>query len=190
LSSSHRSATCSKREMVLNSGPSAQDWCFWSETGDKLNMITRIGTTVLRFAIRTMLLPCLLATLPSTVAGSDIVNLAGDQAFESFMASYIRAINNRDPSALERLVHPDCLAVRNVNNPAFNFWLKNELKRTVPGTYRTNVTRLPTDFPTGNCPVQPTHQLQWDFVMEQPRTDWTIMRRLIKDGGRWYLVLP
>lgn len=132
----------------------------------------------------------IVVVIPQASFGSGNVNLTGDPAFATFMSSYAQAINTRDSSALERLVHPDCLSVRNENVAAFNFWLKNEQKRTVPSTYQTRITKLPADYPIGNCPVRPTHKLQWDFVIEQPRTDWTITRHLIRDNGQWYLVLP
>ena len=123
------------------------------------------------------------------VAGSSRADPAGD-----FVARYVAAVNAGSEDGIVALLHPATRACMDeASGDFFDYILANELKRSIPDTYRLTVTPVADDetlLMAGmlGYPVRPSHTLQIDFD-DGPYSGTTIISYAIDDGGLWHTVI-
>ena len=122
------------------------------------------------------------------LAGSARADPAGD-----FVARYVSAVNAGGEAGIVALYHPaDRACMDESNADYFDYLLSNELKRTIPETYRLTVTPVAGDavlLKEGiiGYPARPSHTLQID-TDDGAYGGTTIIRYAIEDGGTWHTV--
>ena len=114
---------------------------------------------------------------------------------KAFAAAFADAVNSDRIDNLQALVHPACLKgisqeVQEFQEEAF----KRDLRRTIPASAKWATAPIGPDDPLPFVPmftyaVRPTLTVQVDFA-ESPNQEVTIIRQIVVENGKWWLVLP
>lgn len=108
---------------------------------------------------------------------------------------FVKAINDKDIDARKKILHPKtAVCINPQTEPFFDWIFSRQFKYVIPADYKTKTKPypdgelLPTDAKS-NYPVHPTHIMQIDYSTGPYRST-TIMLSIVKEGQRWYEVLP
>ena len=121
----------------------------------------------------------------------------GDPAQQTLAKAYIAAVDARDVAALRGLLHPAVHGcIDDANRDVFESILARELKeRPRSSSYRILSVGSPGTFTPPwppnlfRYPVEPTHEVQWEFAFSATRSR-TVIRHIAIADGAWFVVLP
>jgi hypothetical protein len=114
---------------------------------------------------------------------------------EAFARLFVDAVNSKSPERRLALLHPKSKACINAQTQPFYDWIfARQSKRAIPAKYKAAAEplagkqSLPSDGKS-DYPLRPSHQLQIDFDTG-PYSSTSIVLFIVRDGARWYEVLP
>lgn len=115
-----------------------------------------------------------------------------------FVQKYVKAVNGKDTSQLEQLMHPECRECLNPYEDYVNDQFKQSFKYSIPDTYAATIKPLSDRdkdffekvFQLGpkiglNYPIIPTHRLDISFD-ENPHSSAGITDFLVQGGDHFY----
>lgn len=114
---------------------------------------------------------------------------------DAFVKAFVSAINAKDASQLEALIHPKCrAAVTDSSRAFFDEMSKRDLARKIPADYGLTVTPIAADDPLPfaamvTYPARPTHTVQIDYEESENRGV-TLVRWVVVEEGKWWLCQP
>jgi hypothetical protein len=109
---------------------------------------------------------------------------------------FVDAVNSKSAERRLALLHSKSKACIDAQTQPYYDWiLSRQLKYVIPvGKYKvaveplTGEQSLPSDG-RSDYPLRPSHQLQIDFDTD-PYSSTSVVLLIVRDGGRWYEVLP
>jgi hypothetical protein len=114
---------------------------------------------------------------------------------EAFARLFVDAINSKSAERRLALLHPKSKACINAQTQPYYDWIfSRQLKHVIPAKYKiaakplAGKQALPSDGKS-DYPLRPSHQLQIDFDTG-PYSATSIVLLIVRDGARWYEVLP
>ena len=114
---------------------------------------------------------------------------------EAFVGLFVDAINSKSAERRLALLHPKSKACVNAQTQPYYDWIfSRQLRHVIPAKYKVAAEplagkqSLPSDGKS-DYPLRPSHQLQIDFDTG-PYSSTSIVLFIVRDGARWYEVLP
>jgi hypothetical protein len=114
---------------------------------------------------------------------------------EAFARLFVDAINSKSAERRLALLHPKSKACIDAQTQPYYDWIfSRQLKYIIPAKYKVAAQplagkqALPSDGKS-DYPLRPSHQLQIDFDTG-PYSTTSIVLLIVRDGARWYEVLP
>ena len=141
-----------------------------------------------RFSLTTLVLPLSLPLICHAQVGS------ADQP-ERLAKLFVDAVNSKSVERRVALLHPKSQACVNAQTQPYYDWIfSRQLKYVIPEKYKVATKPLAGKGPLpsdgkSDYPLRPSHQLQIDFDAG-PYSAISIVMLIVRDGGRWYEVLP
>ena len=118
----------------------------------------------------------------------------GAETSDALAEAFINAVNAHDLKQHEKLIHPRCFEDLSTAEKQFlHESMARELQRTIPHQRSIEVSKLDgTALPFADMVdwrVKPTHRMDIDFQTgEYAHT--SIIRFVVQEKGRWFIVLP
>ncbi len=115
---------------------------------------------------------------------------------EALAKLFVDAVNSKSAASRLALLHPKSRACINAQTQPYYDWIfSRQLKHVIPAAkYKVTAEPLagkqllPSDGKS-DYPLRPSHQLQIDFDTG-PYSATSIILLIVRDGARWYEVLP
>jgi hypothetical protein len=114
---------------------------------------------------------------------------------EAFAKLFVDAVNSKSAERRLALLHPKSKACINAQTQPYYDWIfSRQSKYVIPAKYRVAGKPLAAKQPLpsdgkSDYPLRPSHQLQIDFNTGSYSAT-SIILFLVRDGSRWYEVLP
>lgn len=115
---------------------------------------------------------------------------------EAFAKLFVDATNSKSAERRLALFHPKSKAcITAQTQPYYDWIVSRQLKHVIPAAkYKVEATPLSGKQPLpsdgkSEYPLRPSHQLQIDFDTG-PYSSTSIVLFIVRDGARWYEVLP